>query len=157
MNRYIDCGAATRRSVNCTTNQRARTFSEYQWVHMAMQCIYTCSWHDEYMCCNPLPYIQGTVYLHAESTNEMIWLDEDHFYSDVIISAMASQITGVSMVRSPGRSGAHQRKHQSSASLALWGVNSLNKGPVTRRMFPFDDVIMPTQLTLHVLICFERT
>ena len=44
--------------------------------------------------------------------------------------------------------GADQRKHQSSASLAfVWGihrrpVNSPHKGPVTRKMFPFDDVIM---------------
>ena len=41
-----------------------------------------------------------------------------------------------------------QRKHQSSASLAfVWGihrgpVNSPHKWPVTRKMFPFDDVIM---------------
>ena len=40
------------------------------------------------------------------------------------------------------------KKHQSSASLAfLWGiqrrpVNSPHKWPVTRKMFPFDDVIM---------------
>ena len=41
-----------------------------------------------------------------------------------------------------------QRKHQSSASLAFvrgiqrWPVNSPHKGPVTRKMFPFDDVIV---------------
>ena len=45
-------------------------------------------------------------------------------------------------------SGADQRKHQSSAPLALVRgihlspVNSPHKGPVTRKMFPFDDVIM---------------
>ena len=45
-------------------------------------------------------------------------------------------------------SGADQRKHQSSDSLALvWGihrspVNSPHKEPVTRIMFPFDGVIM---------------
>ena len=44
--------------------------------------------------------------------------------------------------------GADQREHQSSASLAFergnhrWPVNSPHKGPVTRSMFPFDDVIM---------------
>ena len=44
--------------------------------------------------------------------------------------------------------GAGQRKHQSSASLAFVReihripVNSPHKGPVTRKMFPFDDVIM---------------
>ena len=43
---------------------------------------------------------------------------------------------------------ADQRKHQSSASLAFvraihrGPVNSLHKWPVTRKMFPFDDVIM---------------
>ena len=41
-----------------------------------------------------------------------------------------------------------QRKHQSSASLAFvrgirrWPVNSPHKGPVTRKIFPFDDVTM---------------
>ena len=45
-------------------------------------------------------------------------------------------------------SGADQRKHQSSASLAFargihrWPVNSPHKGPVPRKMFPFDDVII---------------
>ena len=44
--------------------------------------------------------------------------------------------------------GADQRKHQSSSSLAFvrrihrGSVNSPNKGPVTRKIFPFDDVIM---------------
>ena len=45
---------------------------------------------------------------------------------------------------------ADQRKHQSSASLAFvrgihrWPVNSRHKWPVTRKMFPFDDVIIFT-------------
>ena len=37
-------------------------------------------------------------------------------------------------------SGADQRKHQSSASLAF--VRGIHRGPVTRKMFPFDDVFM---------------
>ena len=40
-------------------------------------------------------------------------------YNDVIMSAMASQITGVSIVCSPGCSGADHRKHQSV--VPLWG------------------------------------
>ena len=42
------------------------------------------------------------------------------------------------------------KKHQRSASLAFvrgihrWPVNALHKGPVTRKVFPFDDVIMIT-------------
>ena len=67
---------------------------------------------------------------------------------DVIISAMASQITNLTIVFSTVYSGADQRKYQSSASLASvrgihrWPMNSPHKGPVTRKMFPFDDVIM---------------
>ena len=64
------------------------------------------------------------------------------------MSAMASQITGVSIVYSTFCSGTDQRKHQSSASLAFmkgihrWPVYSPHKGPVTRKMFPFDNVDM---------------
>ena len=68
--------------------------------------------------------------------------------NDVIMSAMASQITSLTIVYSSVYSGAEQRKHQSSASLDFvreihrWPVNSPHKGPVTRKMSPFDDVIM---------------
>ena len=40
-------------------------------------------------------------------------------YSDVIMGALASQITSLSLVYSTVYSGADQRKHQSSASLAF--------------------------------------
>ena len=69
-------------------------------------------------------------------------------YNDRIMSAMASQITSLVIVYSSVYSGADQRKHQSSSWLAFVRgihrspVNSLHKGPVTRKMFPFDDVIM---------------
>ena len=71
-------------------------------------------------------------------------------YNNVIMSAMASQITSVAIVYSTVYSSADQRKHQSAASLAFvwgihrWPVNSPHKEPVTRKMFPFDDVIMWT-------------
>ena len=73
----------------------------------------------------------------------------DH-YNGVITGAIASQITSPAIVYSTLYSGTHQRKHQSSASLAVvwgihqWPVNSPHKGPVTQKMFPFDDVIMYT-------------
>ena len=76
-------------------------------------------------------------------------------YNYVIMRAMASQITSLTIVYSTGNSGAHQRKHQSSASLAFvrgihrGTVNSPHKGPVTRKMFLFDDVIM-LQRTLGI-------
>ena len=71
-------------------------------------------------------------------------------YIDVIMTTMASQITSLMVIYSIFYSGADQRKHQSSASLTFvqvihrCPVNSPNKGPVTRKMFPFDDVIMVT-------------
>ena len=71
-----------------------------------------------------------------------------YHYDDVMMGAMASQITSLTIVYSTVYSGADQSKHQSSASLAfVWGihrgpVNSPHKWPVTRKMFPFDDVIM---------------
>ena len=75
-------------------------------------------------------------------------------YSDAIIGATASQITSLTIVYATVYSGANQRKHQSSPPLASvrywpfvrgirrWPVNSLHKWPVTRKMFPFVDVIM---------------
>ena len=71
-----------------------------------------------------------------------------YHYDDVTMSLMASQITSLTIVYSTVYSGADQRKHQSSASLAFvrgihrGQVNSPHKWPVTRKMFPFDDVIM---------------
>ena len=69
-------------------------------------------------------------------------------YGDVIMSAMASQITSLLIVYSTVYSSADQRKDQSSASLAFvlrihqWPVNSRHKGPVTRKQFLFDYIIM---------------
>ena len=66
-------------------------------------------------------------------------------YIDVM---MVSQITSLTIVYSTVYWSADQRNHQSSMLLAFvrgihrWSVNSLHKGPVTRKMFPFDDVIM---------------
>ena len=69
-------------------------------------------------------------------------------YRDVIMSTMAYRITSLTTLYSTVYSGADQRKHQSSASLTFvsgiqrWPVNSPQKGPATRKIFPFDDVIM---------------
>ena len=71
-----------------------------------------------------------------------------HHYNDVRMGAIESHITSLTIVYSTVYSGTYQRKHQSSASLAFvrrvqrWPVNSPHKGPVTRKRFPFDDVIM---------------
>ena len=75
-------------------------------------------------------------------------LSPKSYYNDYIMSVVASQITSLAIVYSTVYSGADQTKHQSSASLAfVRGIhrspgNSPHKGPVTRKIFPFDDVIM---------------
>ena len=79
------------------------------------------------------------------------------------MSTMASQITGVSVVFSIICSCADQRNHQKSASLAFvrgihqWSVNSLHKGPVTRKMFPLNDVIMHCVRDQMVTVIFKWT
>ena len=69
-------------------------------------------------------------------------------YDDVIMTMLASQITSRTVVYSIVYSGVNQRKYQSFAPLAFvreihrGPVNFPYKWPVTRKMFPFDDVIM---------------
>ena len=64
------------------------------------------------------------------------------------MGAIASQITSLTIVSSTVYSEAYERKHKSSASLDFvrgihrGPVNSPHKWPVTRKMFPFDDVIL---------------
>ena len=85
--------------------------------------------------------------------NKKLW---EH-YNNVIMTTIASQITSLAVVYSTVYSDADQRKHQSFASLALvWGihrgpVNSSHKWPVTRKMLPFDDVIMARLCPIRVL------
>ena len=73
------------------------------------------------------------------------------------MTTMAAQITTLTVVYSIVYSDANQRKHQSSASLAFvrgihrWTVNSPHKLTVTRKMFPFDDVIMTYTMAIS---CF---
>ena len=76
------------------------------------------------------------------------FIDFIQHFGDVIMSAMASQITGVSMVCTSVCPGTDQRKYHSSVPLAFvrgihrWQVNSPHKGPVTQKMFPIYDIIM---------------
>ena len=85
-----------------------------------------------------------------------------YHYNDDIMGAMASQVTSLTVVYSTIYWGADQRKHQSSASLAFvrgihrWPVNFPHKWPVTRKMFPFDDVIMMViNMTMPVLTVYQ--
>ena len=69
-------------------------------------------------------------------------------YSDVKMGVMASLITSLTIVYSTVYSDADQWKHQSSASLTFvrGPVNSPPKWPETRKMLPFDDVLMVADL-----------
>ena len=64
------------------------------------------------------------------------------------MGAIAFQITSLTIIYSIVNSDADQRKHQSSASFAFvrgihrGQLNFPHKWPVTRKMFPFDDVII---------------
>ena len=84
-------------------------------------------------------------------------------YNDVVMSAMASQITSLTIVYSTVYLRTDQRKLQSSASLAFvrgihrWPVNSPHKCPVTRKMFLFDDVIMLRWIVLVVFVVLKHS
>ena len=83
-------------------------------------------------------------------------------YGDIIMGAIASQITSLTIVYSAVYWDTDQRKHKSSASLAfVWGihrgpVNSPHKWPVTRKMFLFDDVIM-VRFKIKPILSFAMT
>ena len=93
------------------------------------------------------PRISAVLYVAAAAVALAVAEKIIH-YNDVIMGAIASQITRLTIVYSTVYSDADQRKHQSSASLAFVRgihrrpVNSPHKWPVTRKMLPFDDVIM---------------
>ena len=92
-------------------------------------------------------YIWLVTWVASAGAGKMVPHHLVHYCAD-IMGAIASQITSLMIVYSIVNSGANQRKHQSSASLAFvrgiqwWPVNSPHKWPVTRKMFPFDEVIM---------------
>ena len=84
-------------------------------------------------------------YFNVPKSRRNIWspLQWRHNEHDSVLKSPA-----IAIVYSTVYSDADQRKHQSSASLAFvrgihrGPVNSPHKWPVTRKLFPFDDVIM---------------
>ena len=87
-------------------------------------------------------------------------------HSDVIMSAKASQITSVSIVCSTVCSGADKKKNTRKLRVTglwreihRWPVNSPYKGPLTRKMFSFNDVIVsklgPGSLIMSSFANFE--
>ena len=104
------------------------------------------------MCVCLLIEAEWRIYASVNQSSLVLSFDEKinklKRYGDVTMGVIASQITSLTIVYSSVYSDADQRKHQSSASLAFVRrihrspVNSPHKWPVTRKMFPFDDVIM---------------
>ena len=80
-------------------------------------------------------------------TSGLYHLNQSH-YNSVIMSVMAYQITSLTNVYSTVYSRRRSKKIWKLQSLAFvrgiqrWSVKSPHKGPLTRKMFPFDDVIM---------------
>ena len=94
-------------------------------------------------------------YMNGNVTNAQIYSESLHKHIRCFFF-----VNFLTSVYSTVYSGADQRKYQSSASLAFvrgihrWPVNSPHKGPVTRKMFPFDNVIMKSgikQWTMYVI------
>ena len=103
-----------------------------------------CILHSQYYGCQ----YHGDVRCQHISTLQ--WRHNGH-------DTITSQITSLTIVYSIVYSDTDQRKHQSSASLAFvrgihrGPVNSPHKWPVTRQMFPFDDIIMSHGIDLVFL------
>ena len=80
-------------------------------------------------------------------------------YNNVKTSVLAPQMTSLTILYSTVYSGAQQRNHQSSASLASvrgihrWPVNSPYKGPQTWKILPFDDVLMIIAAVNGYVVC----
>ena len=69
--------------------------------------------------------------------------------NDVIMSVMASLITGISIV--------YSTVYSSTDQFTWWLVNNSHKGPITWKMFPFDHVIMIGShfiSDISILLCF---
>ena len=70
--------------------------------------------------------------LDSRKVKDLVWRKCTtylHHYTDVILSVMASKITSLAIIYSTVYSGADQRKHQSSASLAF--ARGIRRSPVT--------------------------
>ena len=81
-------------------------------------------------------YLESNLF-HSTSLQRSVFATRIQHKNDVIMSATASQITVVLIVYSTVCSSTDQ-----NARIHRWVVNSPHKGPVTRKMFSFDDAII---------------
>ena len=99
-------------------------------------------------------YISINLRSFVASRRHVLWLVTHSFYpyhwghyNDIMISAMASQITSLTIVHSIVYSFIHACIKENIKSSA-WPVNSPHERPGTRKFFPFDDVIMVISVPL---------
>ena len=113
-----------------TSDAESAFASQRRYVVSSKLIVYNTAWHSPI-----LATWETDVHLYIVDCSSNLYN-----YNDVIMGAMSSQITSLRIVYSSVYSGAHQRKPQSSASLAFvwgihrWPVSSPHKGPVTRKM-----------------------
>ena len=100
--------------------------------------------------CSSLVRLTDTIFgpiTDCRSLNGIVIVGPTLHYSDVIMGAIASQIT------SPTTQSFFQTQiKENIKTLRHWllsPVNSPHKRPVTRKMFPFDDVIMCLQVLVR--------
>ena len=95
----------------------------------------------------PRIYVKAIIYTCPRLDLNIIRGNWEH-NNDVIMGTTAFQITSLTIVYSTVYLGGDQRQYKSFASQAFvrgihrWPVDSPHKWPVTRKMIPFDDVIM---------------
>ena len=102
-------------------------------------------------------------FVTVPSVTNSSWRSGQSHYNDVIMGSMTSRIASLTIVYSAVYSGGDQRKHQSSTSLVFvrgihrGPVNFPHKWPVTRKMFPFDDVSWYVLLQLcPAILCIVK-
>ena len=94
------------------------------------------SWHND-----PQNICHGNILLRTTHTPMTLTMCTKHHYNDVIVSAMASQITSLTIIYSTFHS---RRSSKKTSNLRVTGfcvgnspviLNSPHKGPVTRKCF----------------------
>ena len=130
-----------------------QNFLGYSWLLIHFHCSENIIQNEQWCLMKYSPVPSATA--RQSNISWYWWSIMSTHYCVAIMGTVASQITSLTIVYTTVYSDADQSKHQSSASLAfVWGihrglVNSPHKGPVTRKMFPFDDVIMRTNQSLN--------
>ena len=119
----------------CSWSSADRRCSNYIWVIINL----IAYWSATYI--RDLTVLFTVFLMKPEYARKPRLIPRTH-YSDVIMTAMAFQITGLTIVYSTVYLGVDQRSLAFVRGIHQWPGNSPQKWPVMRKLFPFDDVIM---------------